>query len=167
SLQRRFELKVQNFQCKNYSSLLRHLNCDLTKISTGRYYIDFEFELQRNLDKDARVHITSFFTPQNAKKAVKFLDLNLKICDVLKDTNSLSIMKTILAELRKTSNLPYSCPIKANFKYNFINFTLDADTLPPYTPLMSYNFTVKYYENKKLLLTMDVDGSTVSRSESN
>ncbi|XP_019891612.2 uncharacterized protein LOC109612214 [Musca domestica] len=165
SAQRRFDLEVQEYHCTNRTSLVRQLHCNLTKIANGRYYADFLFEITRNLDKEARIQFTSYYTPQNAKRAVKFVDLNMKVCDVLSQSMTLPLIKTIINEVRKTSNLPYACPIKGNFTYKFVNLTLDANILPTYTPLISYNFSTKFYEHQKLLAILDVSGATVARSK--
>uniref|UniRef100_A0A1I8PF67 Uncharacterized protein n=1 Tax=Stomoxys calcitrans TaxID=35570 RepID=A0A1I8PF67_STOCA len=131
--------------------------------SESRYGLDSHFMLERAFEKNAEIHLLSFIEPVSAKKAIKFIDLKLKICDLLSTGISIAVGKVLLAEVRKTSNLPYECPLKGNVNYTFSNLSITAETLPTYTPFMKYNFSLITYDNKQMVAKFLLDGETVPK----
>ncbi|XP_059225846.1 uncharacterized protein LOC131997957 [Stomoxys calcitrans] len=160
---RRFNLMLNNVTCIKVNSLMKSFGCSLKNFGTSRYAVDAQFLLERPFEKNAEVHVMVYFTPSLAKKAVKFLDIKLNICDMLSTVISNPLLKVILDETRKSSNLPYRCPVKANFVYTFSNFSLTAETLPLYTPFMKFNFTLNTYDNEELVSKFLLEGTTVPK----
>ncbi|XP_059225847.1 uncharacterized protein LOC131997958 [Stomoxys calcitrans] len=160
---RRFNLILNNATCNTLNSLMKIFQCELEKFGTSRYGMNARFMLERPFERNAESHILAYFTPTLAKKAVKFLDLRINICDMLSTVTSIPLMKVILDEVRRTGNLPYRCPVKGNFLYTLKNYSVSAETLPSYMPSMKFNFSFYTYDNQQLISKFVMDGATVSK----
>lgn len=92
-------------------------------MSTGVYLINIDFELSRDLNQNAEVQYLARFNMANSTKSIKFIDFKLNICQILTQVQSLPLVKSLMEELRRTSDIPYSCPIKG-VSYDFICMSL-------------------------------------------
>ncbi|XP_073821440.1 uncharacterized protein [Musca autumnalis] len=161
---RPFDVELHNVQCRQYNSRLKKLSCQMTKVATSRYAIDYKFNLNGDLHENAEMQIIIKVKLRNDNKIIKFMDLKMNICDVFNTKMSSLVTKEMLKEVKKTSNLPLACPIKGNFDYWVTNYTVTDSFFPPYTPDVYYNFTMKYFENNRLFADLFIAGSAIRRS---
>ncbi|XP_059225848.1 uncharacterized protein LOC106093208 [Stomoxys calcitrans] len=160
---RRFQLVLNNLTCNILSPLVKRFDCDFKKFATSRYALDANFLLRRDFNQNAEIHALIYFTPAKAKRAVKFMDLKLNICNMLTTAMSMPLARIILDESRRTSNLPYECPVRGDLLYTFNNYSISAETLPPYFPLMTLNFSLFTYDNQELIAEFLLEGTTLLR----
>ncbi|XP_013115683.2 uncharacterized protein LOC106093210 [Stomoxys calcitrans] len=160
---RHFNLVLNNVSCDSFSGLVKRFDCDFKKLATSRYALNANFLLEHDLNRNAEIHALVFFTPTKAKRSVKLMDIKLNVCTMLTTAMSIPLARVILEEARRTSNLPYECPVKENLLYSFNNYSINAETLPPYVPLMKFNFSIFAYDNQKLITKFIVEGNTVTR----
>ncbi|XP_075167770.1 uncharacterized protein LOC142239916 [Haematobia irritans] len=139
---RLFNLVVSNVTCQKFGTLVKRFDCDFEKIATNKYAINANFFLGRALNRNSEIHAQVCFTPQGSSRSIKFFDIRLNICDMLTTVMGNPFTKGLLDEMRRSSNIPYDCPIKGNYLYSFSNYSLTTQTLPTYTPLMKFNFTL-------------------------
>uniref|UniRef100_A0A1I8PLJ7 Uncharacterized protein n=1 Tax=Stomoxys calcitrans TaxID=35570 RepID=A0A1I8PLJ7_STOCA len=133
-------------------------------ITKGRYLADVVLVLARTLDKEAEFQFLVHFRPVKGEKSVKFLDVKLNVCDVLSKTSSVPLLKTLMDEVRRKGNLPYDCPMKGNYLYSLVNYSLDASLLPAYAPILAFNFTWTVFEYQKKIGCLGISGATVPRN---
>ncbi|XP_075167397.1 uncharacterized protein LOC142239487 [Haematobia irritans] len=158
---RRFNVEIQEFVCYHFGTVIKSVNCSFNKISTNFFMTNVNVVLNNDLARDSEVRILiSFQLPKN-NKIITFLDVKLNICDFLSQIMGTPLVKRLMKEVRKTGNLPYACPVKGNYRYYFANYSVTDDLLPPYTPLMKFNFSLSYFEHKKLFASSCIRGSTV------
>ncbi|XP_075167774.1 uncharacterized protein LOC142239919 [Haematobia irritans] len=160
---RRFNLILDNVNCTTYGSTMKQFDCDYNMLSPSNYTLNMDFMFERNLKENAEFHIRIYFTPQQGLKAVKFLDLKLNICNFLSTSTSIPIIKTIMKEIRKTSNMPYECPMKVNYLYSLSNFSFSSKILPIYTQYIKFNFSMDTYDSKKIIGRFFLEGTTVRK----
>uniref|UniRef100_A0A1I8PM60 Uncharacterized protein n=1 Tax=Stomoxys calcitrans TaxID=35570 RepID=A0A1I8PM60_STOCA len=130
----------------------------------GRYLANISLMLNHTIVKDADAHLLVYFNPIKRVKAFKFLDFKMNICDVLSQAITVPIVKVLMDEMRRTSNLPFSCPIKGNFLYSVANYRIDASTLPPYVPIVPFNYSLSFYKNDEKVMGIFVAGATVPKN---
>uniref|UniRef100_A0A1I8N3Z0 Arrestin-like N-terminal domain-containing protein n=1 Tax=Musca domestica TaxID=7370 RepID=A0A1I8N3Z0_MUSDO len=157
-------MELNTLNCRQYNSLIKYYSCNLTKVTTNRYFLQANLELNRDLDKGAEIQMIIFvkFTKEN--KVLKFLDLKVKVCDLYDSKMSSLVIKEVIREMKRVSNFPHSCPVKGNYAYWLTNFTVTENFFPTYTPTIDFNYTLRFYEKKRLLGDMVIEGSTLRRS---
>ncbi|XP_075144542.1 uncharacterized protein LOC142219442 [Haematobia irritans] len=97
------------------------------------------------------------------RREMRFLDLRINSCTILKKTTSNWIMKKFLNEFMRTSNLPTSCPLKANFVYKVNNFTVNDDWIPQMAPLCDFIITIEYYNRNERFAVWKLYGGIVQK----
>lgn len=85
----------------------------MTQRGIGVYTVDVNYEFDKDLDRSVRVQVLVSYMPHNFGKSVQLVNINMNMCEILTQSMSLPLMKMIMAELRKSSNIPYECPLKA------------------------------------------------------
>ncbi|XP_073822148.1 uncharacterized protein [Musca autumnalis] len=161
---RPFDVELHSIQCRQYNSRLNKLSCEMTKVATSRYALDYKFNLNGDLDKSAEMQITVKVKFSNNNKIITFMDFKMKVCDILNEKISTLVIKEMLKELKRGSNIPLACPIKGDSDYGINNFTFSDSFFPPYTPNIYYNFTLDVFENNCLIADLFIAGSTIRRS---
>ncbi|XP_058982104.1 uncharacterized protein LOC131804005 [Musca domestica] len=152
-----------NFSCHAPPPLVKHYNCEFHELSTSRYVFNIDFELSRKLPEHAMIAIMVHFKARDSQRVVKFIDLKLKICDVLGNINTLPVVKKVLDSLMQNSNLPMSCPIKGNFPYRITNLTISDENMIKYIPAMHFNITLIFSDRQKQLGKVLAQGLTEAR----
>ncbi|XP_059225849.1 uncharacterized protein LOC106089769 [Stomoxys calcitrans] len=114
SIKRRYDLVLHNITCEKFNSAVKEFDCDLQMLNAGSYALDMSFMYSKDLPKTAEWHTLIYFTHAQVKagKPVKFLDFKINICNFLTTAMGVPFVKVLVEEMRKTSNLPYKCPLK-------------------------------------------------------
>ncbi|XP_013118111.1 uncharacterized protein LOC106095420 [Stomoxys calcitrans] len=160
---RSFNLVIYNVTCNKYAKRITRFDCTHRKVSTGCYSSDYSIMLDQTLDKDADLQFLVTFIPMKGAKLVKFLDVKINICDALSQSNSSPLLKSLLEEFKKKSDLPNGCPVKGGYLYSVANYSVDSTTLPPYAPILTFNCTVTIFEHNKRIASIRTMGATVPR----
>ncbi|XP_013111199.2 uncharacterized protein LOC106089768 isoform X1 [Stomoxys calcitrans] len=158
---RRFNVVIKNTTCQVFSPVMKQFDCAFKMLSPSNYLIDTSFMYARELNENAEWQGLIYFSHLKGSKPIKFLDIKMNICSALSTAMTVPIVKMIMEETRKTSNLPYECPLKANFLYSYSNFSMNAKILPAYAPLIKFNFSLNTFDNRVLISKYVVEGSTV------
>ncbi|XP_075170562.1 uncharacterized protein LOC142242996 [Haematobia irritans] len=155
---RHFDLQLQNITCYGHPNLLKKLICSFEKLSRNRYDVSVTFELLRQMPSNLDASALLFIRAEKAKKSIKFLDVRVKVCDLLTSVLSIPLAKEIMERVTASSNLPYTCPIKENIMFNITKVPITDDLFPRYTPPIHFNFTMNFNEGKKLYAKFDLTG---------
>uniref|UniRef100_A0A1I8Q3S2 MD-2-related lipid-recognition domain-containing protein n=1 Tax=Stomoxys calcitrans TaxID=35570 RepID=A0A1I8Q3S2_STOCA len=153
-----FELQVHNITCKALTDILKHTSCDFQRVERSRYAINVMFELTRQMPSNIDVNAMLFIKAERAAKAIKFFDFRLRVCDVLTKVLSVPLAKEIMKRVTSSSNIPWSCPVKANVMYNVTNLSVSDDLFPRYTPAIYFNCTLNFYDKQKMVAKFQLQG---------
>uniref|UniRef100_A0A1I8P1F2 Uncharacterized protein n=1 Tax=Stomoxys calcitrans TaxID=35570 RepID=A0A1I8P1F2_STOCA len=165
SANRRYDLRLYEFTCKSITNRLLLLECSFQNFETTNYYsLQSKFMFDRDMSDTLEVRVWVYIKLANSKNGIQFLDIRLKMCDILENALQNPLAKKIFAEFRRTSNIPAMCPFKANFLYQMNNFTVNDKYAPTYAPLL--NFTVGYdlYEKTQLFATVKTIGALIAKT---
>ncbi|XP_059224891.1 uncharacterized protein LOC131997682 [Stomoxys calcitrans] len=107
------------------------------------------------------MHIKIQVKPPVGDQIMNFMDIKLNICDFLSNNMPNPIGISVITEIRRVANLPYSCPIKGNFAYTIKNSTFSNKILPPYTPqFIKFNFSLNLFADSEPMAQILLQGST-------
>ncbi|XP_061387306.1 uncharacterized protein LOC133322329 [Musca vetustissima] len=138
--------------------------CHLTKLSSNRYIVDQTMEFSRNMNENIRLRFTVRYKMSMAPKENTFLNVTMGLCELLDDRVSTILLRSVLEELRKSSNLPYACPLEKNYLYKLENFSLTESMFPPYTPIVNFKFRVEMFEKQNQILgSLETQGATIKK----
>ncbi|XP_075167775.1 uncharacterized protein LOC142239920 [Haematobia irritans] len=132
-------------------------------VGPSDYLLNVEFMYDRNIGENVQFHIYIYANLLNNPKAVKFLDIKFNICNFLGSSATNPIMKSLMTELWKTTNMPYECPMKANYLYTLTNYSISNILFPNYTPHVKFNFTLDTVYSDKVVARFIVEGYTVRK----
>ncbi|XP_073811876.1 uncharacterized protein [Musca autumnalis] len=164
SRNRRFNVIMYSIYCNHTDTVLR-LECHLTKLATDRYVASVKFMHNRNMAQNSVAHAVIYVRTPRTSKVVKFFDFKINVCDALSmSTYPIPLAKDLFDEARRTSNLPYNCPIKGNYLYYMNNYTVTSELLPAYAPIMNFSFILNIYEDDKLIIASETQGGTIPKA---
>ncbi|XP_059225667.1 uncharacterized protein LOC131997853 [Stomoxys calcitrans] len=148
---RRFSVELYNWTCKIFNGNGKeNIGCSFYKTATDDYILNARFFFDRELTKSADVRFKVDIKPQNANKRLTFFDFKLNLCDALTQGMTNIIVKNLIAELRKTSNIPYECPLRKDYEYKVNNYSFNAEMLPPYAPFLNFTYSLILYDEAQL-----------------
>uniref|UniRef100_A0A1I8NED2 Uncharacterized protein n=1 Tax=Musca domestica TaxID=7370 RepID=A0A1I8NED2_MUSDO len=154
-----FSVEISNLSCEILDDLVKQFTCQLEKLENSKYYLSFLFVLRRQLPLKADMAVVLDATPRGGLKAIKFVNLKVRVCDALSTIKSNPLVSSISEQIAKCSNLPLRCPVKANILYNISNMLIDKDIIPIYAPSLDYNFTFRFLEQNTKYGNVFVYGS--------
>uniref|UniRef100_A0A1I8PBL1 MD-2-related lipid-recognition domain-containing protein n=1 Tax=Stomoxys calcitrans TaxID=35570 RepID=A0A1I8PBL1_STOCA len=163
---RRLDIVLNSASCQPTHPVSTQYDCDLKKLSAGNYALDMSLMFSKDLNTNSEWQTVVYFNHAQLKTGgwMKFMDFKMNICNFFTTAKSVPLIKAIVGEMRKSSNLPYQCPLKGNFLYTLSNFSINSKFLPSYTPLVKFNFSFNTYDNQKLISQLFLEGSTTLRS---
>ncbi|XP_075158105.1 uncharacterized protein LOC142231379 [Haematobia irritans] len=161
--ERPFNIEVHNVTCAKYTERIKIIECEFVKFPENRYGINIRMMFSRNLDRSFQVRIWIDITPIKSKQIIHLVDLKMSGCSAFKRLSSNKFLQHILKEFFRTSNLPKSCPVKANILFRSDNFTVSNDFLPPVVPSVSYVLQVELYEKGTMFGMWRVAGAIIAK----
>lgn len=109
------------------------MNLDIQmKRVDDRTIVNVRGENFEDIDVPLIVHVAHFEKVNNEYQHL--LNASMNVCNIMSRVKSHPILRIILKELLKSSNIPTSCPIKKGVYY-MKDFSLNEDLLPPFLPL--------------------------------
>ncbi|XP_019892955.1 uncharacterized protein LOC109612917 [Musca domestica] len=120
--------------------------------------------LERQLLNNAEIEIKITYQHVKDDKIRSFVNMKLNICEALQQLKGMPIIRKLFLQLMSSSNLPCNCPIKGNILYSMKDFLLTEDTLPPYTPIINFNYSLAFYEDQQLIAKLLTQGSSVPKT---
>ncbi|XP_058980024.1 uncharacterized protein LOC131803084 [Musca domestica] len=121
------------------------------------------FQFARELAKNAEIEVLINVRPLKSKKVMKFFDMKWNVCEALRSFKAIPMVNQIYSELKRTSNLPIACPLKANYLYKLTNLIIRADNFPKYTPTLDFNYTAMFFEDHQMFGKLQTLGAIVPR----
>uniref|UniRef100_A0A1I8NMP6 Uncharacterized protein n=2 Tax=Stomoxys calcitrans TaxID=35570 RepID=A0A1I8NMP6_STOCA len=161
---RPFNVELHNISYNTFTDLVQTINCDFKKLALNRYAVNAMFELSRNMPQDTDIEILIHYRLPKGIRTVKFLNLKLRVCDILTHVPTVPLIKEILNKLARVSNLPFSCPIHGNKMYNVTNLIVTEALFPIYAPIVNFNFTLNFFEQQTKFAFFQVEGSTLRKT---
>uniref|UniRef100_A0A1I8PI71 Uncharacterized protein n=1 Tax=Stomoxys calcitrans TaxID=35570 RepID=A0A1I8PI71_STOCA len=162
--ERNFNVECRQTLCKAINpQIIKRFECSAKKIGPsshlGNSVFMFNQQLDTNFDMHLKIHVGT------GGKIVKFLDLKMNVCETLFRGMSIPLVKKIMIDVLKSSNIPRKCPFKANFLYNMSDLIVDDSYFPKFTPTpMDLNFSIDYLENQKKFAILRIEAATVPKT---
>uniref|UniRef100_A0A1I8PLJ5 Uncharacterized protein n=1 Tax=Stomoxys calcitrans TaxID=35570 RepID=A0A1I8PLJ5_STOCA len=144
---RRFNLVIKNTTCQVFGPVVKQFDCDFEMLSPSNYLLNARFMYARELNENAELQFLIYFSHLKGSKPIKFLDFKMNICSLLSTSMTVPTIKIIMEETRKTSNLPYECPLKTNFLYHYSNFSIQNSIFKFLTRLCTISKIQLFYEH--------------------
>ncbi|XP_075157771.1 uncharacterized protein LOC142231038 [Haematobia irritans] len=163
SVNRNLRVESLNATCEYTSDLVKQLECNVIKMTTNRFAINVLFELNRKLPSYAEVGIVLNFRPLLGQKVIRFVDIKLRICDVLRNVKIMPLIKGIIDKVRSFSNIPVTCPFRGDYIYTISNLNITNDLFPSWASAMQFNFTMHFYLNQKRVAMYHLAGIAVEK----
>uniref|UniRef100_A0A1I8NHM1 Uncharacterized protein n=1 Tax=Musca domestica TaxID=7370 RepID=A0A1I8NHM1_MUSDO len=143
----------------NHTEVVKRMDCHLAKLATDRYAVTVKFMYKDDLANDGVAHTQILVRMKRGQPVLKFLDFKVNVCDALSVSSfPIPLAKDLFDEARRTSNLPYNCPLKGNFLYYINNYTVTSETIPAYAPLMNFSLIFNIYKNNELVIATETQG---------
>ncbi|XP_075167401.1 uncharacterized protein LOC142239491 [Haematobia irritans] len=162
---RSFNLELHRIICSNFSSPLKYAHCSLKKLATNRFATGLNLMLERPLLTNAEVDIEIRYKLTKFRRTVTFWKGKLNICNTLEQIALIPIVRKLFMEVIRSSNMPYACPIEGNILYNLSDFLVTEEIIPPYAPIMNFNYTLTFYDNHTVFAIHQTQGSTTPREK--
>ncbi|XP_059223143.1 uncharacterized protein LOC131996954 [Stomoxys calcitrans] len=160
---RPFTIVFHNVSCPTFDPICQLAECDLKKLGTSRYSLSGMFKLSRTMPEHivgrAMIHVRGI----KRNRTITFLDVKMKMCDLLRHTNYMPLVDQIMNEVRRVTNLPMSCPVEGNVMYNVTNVIITDDLFPVYAPPVYFNVTIDFFDRNKLLALYRLQGSILPK----
>ncbi|XP_059223861.1 uncharacterized protein LOC131997240 [Stomoxys calcitrans] len=156
-----FILSFPQLICKPIiPQVIKRLECSYSQLGPNQFSGSGLVMLNQQLGTEFDVHVK--VTIRTHGKYLKFLDLKLNVCDTLKASMSVPLIRKLYNNVLQSSNFPRKCPVKANVLYNISNLIVDRSYFPKYTPSpMDFNFSIDYFVNEKKFAMLLLEGTTV------
>ncbi|XP_075168609.1 uncharacterized protein LOC142240773 [Haematobia irritans] len=164
SAQSRFNLEFYNYECIKVTSRIKIFECVFQKVSSNRFIFNERLMVDQDLNNKFEMRVWVSVRPRNGKKTIKFLDVHLNVCKIFAGSLENLLLRSLLNELRRSSNVPSCCPFKRNFLYQMNNFSFTDALLPLYTPLINFTFGMEFMEEKSLFAITRITGATLPRT---
>uniref|UniRef100_A0A1I8NM70 MD-2-related lipid-recognition domain-containing protein n=1 Tax=Stomoxys calcitrans TaxID=35570 RepID=A0A1I8NM70_STOCA len=132
---RPFHIEFYNVTCNTHDALCKRIECDVTRLGVSRYAINVMYIMGRELPTNAEIRFLIHAKPSQGRTAIKFVDVKMNICSFLKNGANMPLLNDIMDKLRRSSNIPLSCPVKANYMYNITKAIITDELFPIYTPI--------------------------------
>lgn len=113
-----------------YDESLVKMNIQLKQVD-GRTVVNVRSELFDDIDAPIILHISHYERLNDEYQHL--LNASMNICNLMSRVKAHPIMRIIMKELLKASNIPTSCPVKKGIYY-MKDFSLNEDLLPPFLP---------------------------------
>uniref|UniRef100_A0A1I8P3L0 MD-2-related lipid-recognition domain-containing protein n=1 Tax=Stomoxys calcitrans TaxID=35570 RepID=A0A1I8P3L0_STOCA len=164
TLRRPFNIDIQRVTCTTFDKLVDHLECNSAKQATSRYAFSVFFKLSDTMPLHTEVAILIRIKTKNALRSLKIFDIKVSVCDLLKQVKLVPLVKEIIGQLGKHSNLPSSCPITAKM-YNISNVIISDEIFPIHGIVADFNFSLTFVDRQKHVATYTVQGTTWPKSQ--
>ncbi|XP_059225909.1 uncharacterized protein LOC131997980 [Stomoxys calcitrans] len=160
----RFNLELHSFRCNCIAGLANTFTCNMSRLAPNRYSLSGLVELHRPMHPNAEIAIYVHYKLPTANRRIKFMDLRLKLCDVMSSVQRMPVVRNILVEIRRSSNFPLTCPFKEHVMYNLSNMIITNEIIPPYVPHHHVNVSLQFYEQQLQIAYYNVSGSVIPKS---
>ncbi|XP_075164848.1 uncharacterized protein LOC142237426 [Haematobia irritans] len=119
----------------------------------------------RDLPKKTNARFVIRYSILKGSKVITFLDFNYNICDMMSHVASIPLLNEIMRIMYRDTNMPMTCPLKANTTYNVNRATVPVNLLPSYSPSGHFNFSILYHEKEVKFISLAVQGSVYKRKK--
>ncbi|XP_058982102.1 uncharacterized protein LOC131804003 [Musca domestica] len=148
----------------NDGQVMLRNDCNMIALPMNRFIVNETLEFSQDMGEKIQLRFVVLYKIPIASKELPFLNVSMGLCELLESKMSSVLMRSVVDELRKSSNLPYACPMKKNYIYKLENFTLTESLLPPYIPIVNFKFSVEMFENGRSLGYLKTQGATIKRT---
>ncbi|KNC33199.1 hypothetical protein FF38_05638 [Lucilia cuprina] len=129
---RRYNFVINNVTCKKFTNSLELLECQVKKLAINEYGFSGKFIFSKTMAKNFFVRFFIDTTTFSKKNLVRFIDIKMSLCDAIRTKFDIPIVQQIMLEIRRTSNIPFQCPLEAvpSRRFNLVidDFTCKALT---------------------------------------
>ncbi|XP_011291114.1 uncharacterized protein LOC101887221 [Musca domestica] len=158
--------EIKNVTCRKYNKEpVKQISCEFVKRGTNNYSITLQTTFSRNLVRSFKSHVTIDVMPSNSRQIIHLIDLRFNSCMFLQQSLTNQLIKPLIAEFKRVTNLPKKCPYKKDVLYEAKNFSLTKSFIPSYFPSVSYNTTLHHYDRNEIIGTIQIFGGSEQKSK--
>lgn len=104
---------MKNVTCLTYNEeLVKRFGCDFTKSHINNYIISLQMLFTRDLDRSFRAHFAIDLMPTNSRQIIHLIDVRFNCCVFLQRSLENQLIRPLMIELKRVTNLPKQCPYK-------------------------------------------------------
>ncbi|XP_011291113.1 uncharacterized protein LOC105261607 [Musca domestica] len=161
-----FELK--NITCHKYhEELFKKVSCNFMRRSSNNYSIGLQMMFSRELDRNFKAHVAIDVTPTNSTQIIHLIDLRFNCCMFLQQSLANQLVRPLMNEFKRVTNLPEKCPFKKETLYDVKNFSLTKKFMPTFLPSLDFNATLNLYDRNKLVASVQIIGNITQKEKTN
>ncbi|XP_037826672.1 uncharacterized protein LOC119614629, partial [Lucilia sericata] len=149
--------------CKKFTNSLELLECQVKKLAINEYGLSGKFIFTKTMSKNFFVRFFIDTTTFSKKKLVRFIDIKMNGCDALRTKFDVPLVQQIVLEIRRTSNIPFQCPLEANIPYTFENLTISDKFLNKFLPNLNFVQEIDFYEKDTIIGSIKTIGSILAK----
>uniref|UniRef100_A0A1I8MV70 Uncharacterized protein n=1 Tax=Musca domestica TaxID=7370 RepID=A0A1I8MV70_MUSDO len=155
---RTFKLQFFDYDCLNLTSHIKVFECVFERQSANRFIFSERLMLSRDMNENFEMHLFISAKPRYGKKKVQFIDVRFNVCEFLNHPLQVQMLRSLLLELFRSSNIPLNCPFKGDFLYKMNNFSFTDAYFPPYTPAVNFTFQMEFFDGKTMFAITRITG---------
>lgn len=162
--------------------------CQITKVDTSVYAISADIIFGKVMNRDFNVQFYVELLPiaVKMKKLIRFVDINMNMCDALSTKFDMPLVQKIVIEIRRTGNIPFQCPFNEvlsihmyifillslyfdliyllqNFLYTIYNFTFSDKYFINIMPHVNFVTGMDFYSTDVMIGNMKANGKIVPK----
>ncbi|XP_011291112.2 uncharacterized protein LOC101901684 [Musca domestica] len=159
-----FVYKMKNVTCRTYNEeLVKRLGCDFTKHRINNYVISLQLLFTRDLDRSFKAHFAIDLMPTNSRQIIHLINVRFNCCVFLQRSLENQLIRPLMIELKRVTNLPKQCPYKKDVLYQVKNFSLSEALIPTYLPTVNFNATLNLYDRNEIIVIIQFLGNIAQK----
>ncbi|XP_018783691.1 PREDICTED: uncharacterized protein LOC108965605 [Bactrocera latifrons] len=155
-------LQFKRVVCRNYNNaVVESINCSLTKHDiTKQLVLNFEFRLRKPIT-DLVVNYKLLLNRSGI--ITKFHQMEADFCNFFDNRFDFFVVRMIAQEIRRSSNIPFECPLKKNYSYHARNFSINSKLFPQFLPNLNWSSYANFSVHNDTVVGFYLFGSLVRK----
>ncbi|XP_016978116.1 uncharacterized protein LOC108043813 [Drosophila rhopaloa] len=160
---RNFRIYFDEFAVKyKVDDIFEKMDCHLVQ-TKNRSFVNAEMILKKNV-ADLNVRALMEFWKPNTQKKTKLYDVRLNGCNLLASIYKHQLFSSYVKSFKKHANVILLCPFKANYSYKMVDWFLDEDDLPPFSPVGKFRTLTEYFTQQRLVIRIVAHGEVMIKN---
>ncbi|KAI8122516.1 hypothetical protein CVS40_6579 [Lucilia cuprina] len=161
---KRWNLEFYSLTCSNSSNTIKTFDCNFNQLAPSHYNFTTRLIFNKNLDKQFSIRYFIDVKPHFKKDYINFINIKINACDAIRTNYEIPLLKTLMLEMRRTSNIPYQCPFKKDVLYEFKNLSVTDKYLLMSVPNLNFTNGFELYESSNLIGSFITKGGITSKT---
>lgn len=96
-----------------FDKRIKEMDCSFVKFSDDHFGFTETAMFTKEFGNELKIRLWIDIKQRLLQKYIRFIDLKVEACSALAASFDQPVLKTIVAEYKRTTNLPTSCPFKS------------------------------------------------------